>query len=187
MTAGDNSGGKVASLESISNIVKNLVIVGISTAVAFAVIPPLSQQLRSGSSKLTSVETPLLKVQLANEINTPDRTSGVADVSPPAPVAKAAQTIDSGGSAWCYVGAFREGQWKTRYFDVTSVPTKGAVLRALASANRRADKPNFDGSTWKMGDIEGVVSAGQGVRVEDIAEIPGVGGYTLYWIRGPVE
>ena len=177
----------VSGVESVSNTFKNLVVVLISIAVALTVLPPLNAQLKSGKSKLTALETPLVKVQLANEINTPDRTLGVVDVSPPAPVATAAQSIDGGGAAWCYVGAFKDGQWKTRYFDAGAPPKAGDSLRALADANRRADKPIYDGTRWKMGDIEGLVSAGQKVHVDQVAEIPGVGGTILYWIHGAVQ
>jgi len=102
---------KYEKLESITNIVRNIFVVFIAVVLAVILLPQLYSQLSTGKSAISGIETPIFKVRLLNELNTPDRTRGIEDSAVPETVAEAAKILKTEGQAWSYVGAYRDGDW----------------------------------------------------------------------------
>jgi hypothetical protein len=141
----------------------------------------------------------------------PENSTVAADVLPPAlagvsapaeeplnrelPPSKVKLTPNE--ASWVYLGDTKQEDkqhdkgaagvvWVDRYFDVSGQPQANKHLRANATVYRRSDKPVQVGPDWKLGDVEGLLKAGDSVKAETIEKIAGEEGTTHWWARvGP--
>ena len=95
----------------------------------------------------------------------------------PAPVPTAASTA----AYWVYIGAYKDGRWLTKYFDISGAAHVGDTLRASAAIFRRQSAPAVVNEEWLLGTPMGVLQAGERVRVLRLQSVPGTGERELVW------
>lgn len=116
------------------------------------------------SASLQSVPQPLISTK-----------SAVATLAPIVSLMSGAQ------SYWVYVGAHRDGVWLTKYFDISSMPGAGDVVRATKNVFKRQSSPTYKSPEWILGSPVGVLQVGEKVQVIRLESVPGTEGRSLIW------
>lgn len=84
---------------------------------------------------------------------------------------------------WVYVGAYRDGNWLTKYFNISGAINVGASMRATSDIYRRQSAPIYKDNDWLLGTPLGILQAGSNVTVRQVETVPGTGGRNLIWAR----
>lgn len=82
---------------------------------------------------------------------------------------------------WVYVGAYRDGKWLTKYFDISGAVNAGVTMRATSDIFRRQAAPIYKDKDWLLGAPLGILQAGGTVKVRQVETVPGTGGRNLIW------
>jgi hypothetical protein len=111
----------------------------------------------------------------------PWQNSKPQDGPPNTTVATALASIDEPGSSWVYIGQFRNAKYlRHPNFEAQGLPNANDDLTAWTDTYRRSALPIKTGpDNWKLGEIVGVVKAGQKVHVRRVERIED----DNYWLQ----
>jgi hypothetical protein len=134
------------------------------------------------------------KLELADQLNTPERTQGKQDLAVSLSAKQAAQLLQAaapalgapesttGEHAWVYVGDLRKDGWHVKNFHIASEPQAGQTITAVNDVFERAGKPvNTGGDNWRLAEIQGVLPKGGKATLKSVYAIDGYGGGKLWW------
>ena len=131
-----------------------------------------SEQAKLVGQALDTVRSASKPIQLGQQ------NGGATLPSTAAPAAAPPQTASS---YWVYIGAYKDGRWQTKYFDISGEAHVGTTLRASSNLFRRQSAPSYANDDWLLGAPMGVLQAGNSVKVLQVQTIPGTGGRDLVW------
>lgn len=134
-----------------------------------------SEQAKLVAQALDTVRSAAQPIQLSGSAVAETRVSGTLSKLPGTPAAV------GGSSYWVYVGAYKDGRWQTKYFDISGEARPGDTLRAAANVFRRQAAPAVVNEEWLLGTPMGVLQAGDRVRVLRVQSVPGSGERELIW------
>jgi hypothetical protein len=81
-------------------------------------------------------------------------------------------TINLNNQSWVYVGQIVNGKLTNSHFRITELPQPGDMITARDAVYKRKDLPiELKNGKWKLGDIRGVVTDNESVKVNATKEI----------------
>jgi len=137
----------------------------------------VSEQVKLVAQALDTVRSAAQPVQLAGGATAVATASGSARIAS----TPAASPAAVASSYWVYIGAYKDGRWLTKYFDISGEAHVGDTLRASAAIFRRQSAPAVVNEEWLLGSPLGVLQAGERVRVLRLQSVPGTGERELVW------
>jgi hypothetical protein len=192
--------------DKLFNILKNLIaLIGVAILIwlYFPFFGVLRKELRDTKNHFQLEEFSILsakvkvvreKLELADQLNTPERTQGKQDLAVSSSAKQAAQLLQAatpalsapeskaGEHAWVYIGDLRKDGWHVKNFDTAAAPQTGQTLTAVNDVFERAGKPvNTGGDNWRLGEIQGVLPKGGKATLKSVYAIDGYGGGKLWW------
>ncbi len=145
-----------------------------------------TQAPKTGNADTSASEQTILVAKALSSVRS------AAQQSVPQPLANTKSAIEtlapityviesSTQSYWVYVGAYRDGVWLTKYFDISAMPAAGDVVRATKDVFKRQSSPTFKSTEWTLGSPLGVLQVGERVQVIRLENVPGTEGRSLIW------
>ena len=168
--------------ESLTNGLKNMAIIVAGVALIIFLWPSITAVIK-GEKDIQSIEALGVGVTLTEAVNKAAKQEGISDENVPESIVQAVEKIEVGGALWSFVGTYRDG-YSNPNFLITAVPAENDEIEARTDIYRRAREPKFTITGWKMGEVEGVIKAGQVLRVKEIARIDAIGGGYQDWVKG---